>query len=60
MKDLAREIVAELEPSEGWWKTDTENELVSIAETLLEVMCADDVQDVMDDMIRTMRSEYGE
>lgn len=60
MSDLARDIVKELEPSEGWWREETEEFLVQQAVKMLQMMSTDDVSDILDAVIGVMRAEYGE
>lgn len=59
-KDVAREIVAELEPSEGWWKDSTEETLVEVAGDMLGVMNAESVQETLESVIGALRNEYGD
>lgn len=60
MNDLARELVAELEPSTGWWKSDTEETLVEAAEAMLEHMDADTTEEVLSSVVGALQAEYGE
>lgn len=60
MKDLAREIVAEIEPDTGWWNSNTEDVLVEIADEMLETMDVDSVQSCLERAHRAIAAEYGE
>lgn len=57
MEDLAREIVAELEPAEGWCGEDTEHLLIDAATTMLDVMSADDTLETMAQIIAAIRED---
>lgn len=59
MNDLAREIVAELEPAEGWWRTDTQETLADVAEEMLETMDADSVLSALERVISAIEEEHG-
>ncbi len=60
MNDLAREIIAELEPESGWWKSDTEDCLVEAALAMLEHMDAETVQDTIESIVNAISAEYGD
>ena len=57
MEDLAREIVAELEPAEGWSGENTEAHLTEAAMTMLDVMSADDTLETMAQIIVAIRED---
>ncbi|MGE8141726.1 hypothetical protein ACQKOE_07110 [Novosphingobium sp. NPDC080210] len=57
MEDLAREIVAELEPAEGWMAEETEGMLITAAKDMLDVMSADDVVETMATIIVAIRAD---
>jgi hypothetical protein len=60
MKDLATEIVDELEPPHGWQDEDNRAELIDVALNMLKFMSVDDVLENMRTMFRAISSEYGE
>lgn len=57
MDDVAAEVIAELEPTEGW-SQEAEKELIYIAKTLLTVMSTDDAYGILEKMIETIRAEF--
>lgn len=57
MNDLAREIVAELEPAEGWCGENTEANLIEAAIAMLDVMSADDTLETMAQIIVAIRED---
>jgi hypothetical protein len=58
---VAERIAKALEPSDGWWHSDTGDSVEEAAETMLEAgMEADDVEEVLKDLIAALRGEYGE
>lgn len=60
MEDIAERIISELEPSDGWWKNDTEETLRDVAVTMLEDMDEDSVENCLHRVISSLREEYGE
>lgn len=60
MEDLAQEIIDELKPSQGWWKSDSEQQLKEVALTMLEEMDPDTVSECMSTIASVMSAEYGE
>ena len=61
MEDIAERIVAELEPSDGWWKSDTESTLQDAVVTLLnEGVDEEIVEETLHQVMGAMREEYGE
>jgi len=58
---MATEIVDEVTPAEGWWKSDTEGTLIDVAMRLLaHDVPVDDVTDAIQKVVSAMRGEYGE
>lgn len=60
MHDLAKELVSSFEPANGWWCEDTEEKLIEATLSLLEHFTVDDTEDLMRNIIGSMRAEYGE
>jgi hypothetical protein len=61
MEDTAERIVAALEPSEGWWKSDTQSSLEDAAVTLLnEGVDEETVEETLHQIMGALREEYGE
>lgn len=61
MEDLAERIVAELEPSEGWFKDYTRDMLEDAALTLLlDDVDEETVEETLNQVINAIRGEYGE
>lgn len=61
MEDIAERIVGELEPSDGWWKSDTESTLQDAAVTLLnEGVDEEIVEETLHQIMGAMREEYGD
>lgn len=60
MEDIAAEIVAAHEPSEGWQNSDSEQLLREIAETMLDEMDVDTVEECFETIAAVMKAEHGE
>lgn len=60
MEDLAQQIVASHEPSDGWWRSDSEQRLREVALTMLEEMDPDTVEECFGTIVSVMSAEYGE
>jgi hypothetical protein len=61
MEDIAERIVAAVEPSDGWWKGDTQSSLEDAAVTLLnEGVDEEIVEETLHQIIGVLREEYGE
>lgn len=57
----AEQIAKKLEPSDGWWRSDTGDSVEEAAETMLEAgMEAEVVEEVLRGLIASLRGEYGE
>lgn len=60
MEEIAERIVAAIEPSEGWWRGDTQEVLEDVAVTMLEDMDEDTVEECLHRIVSQVREEYGE
>ncbi len=61
MEKTAYQIVDRIAPSDGWWKSDTEDALNDTALFMLEAGCAEeDVEDHLRRLVAALRGEYGE
>jgi hypothetical protein len=59
--DKAQQLVKQLQPSEGWWKNDTKEDLITVATFMLASgMVPSDVEWCIRKIITSMRAEYGE
>ena len=60
MEAIAERIVADLEPADGWWSSDTKGTLERTASAMLEDMDEDSVAEAMSEIIGAVRNEYGD
>lgn len=60
MEDLAAQIVADLAPADGWWKSDSEQQLTEVVLAMLEEMDLDSVEEAVTTIANVIRAEYGE
>jgi hypothetical protein len=57
----AVQIAAALEPSDGWFKPDTEDQIAEAADTMLRAeMHAHLVEETLQGVISAVRQEYGD
>lgn len=57
----AVQIAAELEPGDGWFKSDTEDAMQEAADTMLRAgMHGDLIQETLQGVVDAVRQEYGD